>query len=505
MNEAVKKKKLFGGRLGINLVCGGASHLISAGIALFLTPFLIGRLGIELYGFYPIALELMAAAGLIMGLLNSTAGRYIAVEYARGKKEEARIYFSTVFFSAMLLSAVLFLPMLLFVIFSDSFLDMPRGFVGEIKIFLSLMLAAGLTDAASAVFGSSYEMTDRLDFRAAQELAVVFVKALLLWFLLSGVLPISVVSVGIAVLSSSLVAACIRFFMARLLTPDVLPRKSAFSRAALRRVLASGTWYSVHELGGFITAGGFLILVNVVFGAADAGVYSLALTASRVFGGVMMMLAGLFIPTATKQFARGKDEALVKDILRGERLVGFFALVGVSMAVGFLREFFELWLGAENTPFLRLLTVMAILPMLSVSCALPFFNLAVVMNRIRKMALLYAAGALIGLAISIALALFSNVGIFGVAMVSFAVRVLWYSVFMPLYAAHLLHTEPLTLLLPILRTYIGAGVSVGLILALKSVCQLSSLVAVLVAGAVSLCATLVIGFFAVYGKPKFKM
>ena len=180
MNEAVKKKKILGGRLGINLVCGGVSHMISAGIALFLTPFLIGRLGIELYGFYPVALEIMAVAGLVMGLLNSTAGRYIAVEYARGEREEARTYYSTVFFSALVLAAVLFLPLLAFVIFSDSFLDMPRGFASEIKLFLSLMLAAGLTDAASAVFGSSYVMTDRLDFRSAQELTVVFVKALLL-------------------------------------------------------------------------------------------------------------------------------------------------------------------------------------------------------------------------------------------------------------------------------------------------------------------------------------
>jgi len=505
MNEVVKKKKILGGRLGINLVCGGISHMISAGIALFLTPFLIGRLGIELYGFYPVALEIMAVAGLVMGLLNSTAGRYIAVEYARGEHEEARTYYSTVFFSALVLAAVLFLPLLAFVIFSDSFLDMPRGFASEIKLFLSLMLAAGLTDAASAVFGSSYVMTDRLDFRSAQELTVVFVKALLLWFLLSGVLPVSIVSIGVAVLVSSLVAACIRFFMARHLTPEVMPKRRAFSRAALKRVLASGSWYSVHELGGWLVAGGLLILVNVIFGAEDAGVYSIALTASRVFGGVMMMLAGIFIPTATREFARGDSKALLEDVLRGERLVGFFSLVGVSMAVGFLGDFFGVWLGGQNTPLLRLLTVMAIVPMLSIACALPFFNLAVVMNRIRKMALLYVAGALLGLALSIALAIFTDLGILGVAAVSFGVRVLWYSLFMPLYAARLLKAEPLVLVLPILRTYVGAGLSVGMILALKSVCQLGSLVSVLIAAVFSLCATLVIGFFAVYGKPKLKM
>lgn len=500
MNEAVKKKRVGEGRLGINLVCSGVSHLISAGIAFFLTPFLIRKLGIELYGFYPIALEVMAVVGLAMGILNSTAGRYVAVEYAVERKKEARAYFSTVFWSGLFLAAFLLIPAMAFVVFGDFFLDMPTTAKGEIKLFLALMLLAGLTDSATAIFGASYETSNRLDFRAAQQLASVFVKGILLWFLLSGVLPISIVSVGAAVLVSSIVAACIRFFMARHLTPEVLPRWRAFSFAALRRVLASGTWYSVNELGTWITAGGFLILVNVSFGAEEAGVYSLALTSSRVFGGVMIMLAGAFIPRAARQFAKGENEALGADVIRGEKLVGFFTLVGVSMTVGFLKEFLSLWLGSENTQLLRLLTVVAIVPMLSVSCALPLFNLAVVMNRLRRMSLLYVAGALVGVAVSLALALWTNVGILGIAMVSFAFRVLWYSIFMPLYASRLLRTEPLKLILPILRTYVGAALSIGLIFALKSVCRLSSLLALVIVMAVSLSASLVIGFFAVYGR-----
>ncbi len=505
MNEAVTKKREGGGRLFIHLICGGLSHAVSAGIALFLTPFLIGRLGVEAYGFYPIALEITAIAALVMGILNATAGRYIAVEYARGNREDAKCYCSTVFFSALVLAGLLLIPLGFLVVLGDRFLNIPEGLSGEIRIFLALMIAAGFTDAVSAVFGTSYETADRLDFRAAGEMAGVLVRALLLWFLLSGVLPISIISVGVAVLMSSVVSACIRFFMAKHLTPDILPDHNFFSWGALRRLLASGTWYSVNELGTWLTAGGLLILVNVLFGAAESGVYSLALTAARVFGGVMLMLASLFIPRTTKQFAKGDKEALLTEVLGGQRLVGFFALVGVSMAVSFLKEFFTLWLGDENTLLLRLLTVMSLLPMLSVALSLPLFHMAVVMNRIRRMALLYLGGSLLGAALALALAFFTNTSILGVALVAFGVRVLWYSVFMPFYAAHLLGVEPLIFFLPILRAYIGAGISVGLILALKSVCDLSSFVSFLIAGVSSLCVVLAVGFFAVYGKPKLKM
>ena len=502
MNESVKKRGIRDGRFTANLLCSGISHTVSVGIAFFLTPFLIRKLGIETYGFYPIALELMAIAGLAMGVLNSTANRYVTVEYAGGRTQEARTYTSTVFGAGLILSLLLLVPLVLFILFSDRFLDIPRGAVGEIKLFLAFMLPSGLIDAATSIFGASYETSNRLDFRSAQELTAVFVKALLLWFLLSGVFSLSIVWVGVAVLVSSVVGATIRFFMARFLTPELLPKLRLFSVSSLRRLLASGAWYSVNELGGWITQGGFLLAVNVFLGSEEAGVYSLALTASRVLGGGMMMLAGLFLPTAMRQFAIGDREALCTELLRGQKLIGFCSLVGVSMTVGFLKEFLSFWLGAGNTQLLRNLTVMAILPILSVGVALPLFHLAVVTNRLRRMALLYASTALLGGALSLGVIFFTDLGILGVASVAFAVRVLWYSVFMPFYAAHLLEVEPLRLFLPILRTYLGAGTAVGVIFALKSVCRISSLPSLLIVASVSLCVVLLVGFVSIYGKVK---
>jgi O-antigen/teichoic acid export membrane protein len=505
MNKATTKKRILGGRIGANLICGGISHLISAVIALVLTPFLIRRLGIEMYGFYPVALEAMAVLGLLMGMLTATAVRYVSVEYAGGRRKEAGRYFSTVFFGALLFSAVLAVFSLLFVIFGDRFLNMPQGEVGGIKLFFALMMLSCLIDAVTSVFGAGYVISGRLDLRAVQELSAVLVKAVLLWFLLSGVWTVSVVSVGVAVLASSVASACIRIWLSHVLVPDVVPRWRDFSRAYLWRVLSSGIWYSVDELGGWLTGGGFLMLVNVVYGLEKAGVYSLSLTAARVFGGVLLMLTGVFVPTVTRQFADGDRDALLADVLRCMRMVGFFALVGISMAVGFLNEFLALWLGAENTPLLRLLCVFSLVPMLAVACALPLFQLSVIMNKLRKMALLYVSGSLLGLAAALGLAVFTEVGIYGVSAVAFAVRVVWYAVCMPFFGARLLSCEPMRLLLPVLRTHAGGALSVGVIMVLKSVCRIDSLPVLIFLMAVSLCAVLVIGFLSVYGARKLKM
>ena len=86
-------------RTVFNLICNTASHILSALIAFVITPFLIARVGLEAYAFYPISAELSAFFGLFTGVVNATAARYVTVEDARGHTEEAQKYFSTVFFS----------------------------------------------------------------------------------------------------------------------------------------------------------------------------------------------------------------------------------------------------------------------------------------------------------------------------------------------------------------------------------------------------------------------
>ena len=82
-------------RTVFNLLCGIAEHAVSACIALIITPFLIKRLGIELYGLYPIVLEISAFFGIAFGIVNSTSSRYIAIEEEQGNADNASKYFSS--------------------------------------------------------------------------------------------------------------------------------------------------------------------------------------------------------------------------------------------------------------------------------------------------------------------------------------------------------------------------------------------------------------------------
>ncbi len=491
-------------RIAFNMACSATAHILSAAIAFIITPFLIARVGLEAYGFYPISAELLSFFGLFGGIINATAARYVTVEDARNNQAEAKRYFSSVFFANLALSLILLIPMGLFVALLDRFLSVPPSLVGELRLFFALTLATVPIHAISSAFGSTYSVTNRLDLRSAQELIAVLLKAAVLFSLLGGGFSSSIVSIGIALLVSTVCGAIIQILMCRRLTPELSPSLRHLSLSHLCRVAASGFWYTLDRLGAFLMTGGLLLLSNMLFTADGVGVYSVSMTASRALCGGLLMLASIFLPVTAKRYARGEYDRLRADVIRDQKITGFFAAVGVAFAVGFCDEFFHLWLGNPD-PRLRVLTVLSLLPTVAIASALPLINLGVIMNRMRRLSLLFVAGGLLTLAAVILVSCFTEAGVLGVAALSAAAQLLWYTVAVPLFSARILKTRLTSLLLPMLRAFGACLVTVGIILTVKSVAPADSWLRLGIIGAVCLVAGTVSSFLVVFGKPKFKI
>lgn len=491
-------------RVAFNMICNTAAHCLSAMIAFVITPFLIARIGVEAYGFYPISTEVIAFFGMFTGVVNSTASRYITVEDARGNHADASRYFSTVFFTNLLLCGVLLLPMGLFVAFVDRILSVPANFVSELRVFFALILASVLVNALSAAFGSAYMISNRIDLRSGQELIAVLLKAAVLFGLLGGGFSSSIVSVGIAVLVSAVAGAAIQVLMCRRLAPDLSLSVRHVCGAHARRVLVSGVWYTLDRFGAFLMTGALLLVCNVVFSSDGVGLYPVALTASRFLCGILFVLVGAFLPITAKRFARGEDALLRREIVRNQKITGYLAAVGVAVGIGFCHEFFTLWL-SESAPSLRLLTVLSILPAVSVACALPIVDLGVVMNRMRRLSLLFVGSGLFTLAVILFIACFTPAGVVGVAAASCVAQLLWYTVLVPFFAGRILKTGAWQFYCPVLRCFAACALSVGLIFAVKAVAPVDDWTSLIVIGGVSAIVSLAVSFLCVFGKPKFKI
>ena len=90
-------------RFAINAFAQIFSFVVSLGITFFLTPYIVSNLGTAAYGFVGLAQNFVSYVQLITIALNSMAGRFISISYHQGNIEQAKKYFTSVFYSNVIL------------------------------------------------------------------------------------------------------------------------------------------------------------------------------------------------------------------------------------------------------------------------------------------------------------------------------------------------------------------------------------------------------------------
>lgn len=503
MNKTVTCRARASRQTAINLVCSIAEHLVSVGIALVLTPFLVNRLGIELYGIYPTVLEVAALFGVFYGIINSTSSRYVAVEAERGNGEAASEYFSSAFFANVALSVILLLPMAITAIFADRFLEVTAWQVADLRIFMLLAFGATVTDAIAAAFGSVYHVTNRLDLRAAQQLAGAVTKAGTLIILFSFFKP-TLAGVGAAIFASSAVIALFQIIVCKKLAPALSVLPSAFSKNALRKLTASGLWYSFNRAAAILMGGGILIVAGMFLSPELSGAYSVAFVFSNALSGIILTLAAVLVPVSIKCFARGERQRLKDSLVRDQRVMGFFAAVALSVSAVFCGDFFTLWLGDEASRTLIRVAIILTAPILSLACATPIINVAMVMNRTRRLSLVFLGGGFITLALALAVARFTPFGAVGLAVVSALAQTVWYSIAVPIFASKVFGCKVKTFLAPVAQTYLSAGLSLVCTTLISLVCNINGWAGLVIVCAFSAVVACVVSFFGIFNSFKLK-
>lgn len=485
------------GKTTLNLFCGLTEHFISACVALFVTPLLINNLGLELYGIYPIVLEISAFFGIAFGIVNSTSGRYIAIEAEQGEIESSSGFFSVTFFADLALGLIMLLPMTAVVIFAPNFFEISREAAADARAFMCLMFISVLTDAVAAAFGSVYYVTNRLDIRAVQQIAAVSVKAVTIAVLFA-LFGASLTALGTAVFLSTATSSVIQILTFGKMTCEIRLSFSSFSVALLRRLVLSGLWQAVNKTASVLMSGGFLLLTNTFFFSEISGIYSVAFVAVNALNGVITVIAGVFVPISAKYFARREEKRLSDSLVCSQKTVGCFASVVFAVFVVFCDEFYRLWLGKEPEQLLLLLSVVLAIPLLSMACALPVINVGMVINRTKKISLLFLSYGLIVLAFTVLLLFYTESGVLGTALISCASQTLWYAAAVPLFASKVFGRSPKNFCMPVWRTFLSALVSLGACFAVNSVCKINMWTELVIVVGISAALAFVISFYGIF-------
>jgi len=369
-------------QLSLNMTAAIAAFVAGFFINFFLTPYIVKSLGTEAYGFIGLTANIISYTGLISIALNSMAGRFITIEYCKNKIDSANKYYTSVFFSNIILSLIIALLSLFFIIWMESIVSIPQTLIFEVKMLFALLALNNIFNLISNTWGVSLFIKNRLDLGNIRNIlgTVINASTIVLCF---SFFNIHLWYIGLAGFLLATYTAITNFRFAASLTPDLHIKKSYFDFGKIKELLKSGVWNLIAKLGDILGQGLDLLIANLFIGTIEMGMFAITKNIPFLILGLFQTISGVFAPVFTKLYAQNKKDNLLKEIHKSIRFLSFFAVVPLVFLYIYGDCFFKLWLPTEDSSKLIRLTILG-------TFALPYtlpleslWNIFTVTNKIK--------------------------------------------------------------------------------------------------------------------------
>ena len=145
----MRDKKKFALNFAAQIAVLGSQFIIS----FVLTPIVLQKLGDEAYGFVGLVNNFVSYVAIITAALNAMASRFITVSYHGGRTDDAKEYFSSVFFSNCVMAIAILVGSVFLAANIDTLVSVAPELVTDLRITVLLaFLNAGIS-LLTVVFG----------------------------------------------------------------------------------------------------------------------------------------------------------------------------------------------------------------------------------------------------------------------------------------------------------------------------------------------------------------
>ena len=236
-------------RLAINMAAQLLAFAVNMGISFFLAPIIEAQMA-NTYGFVTLANQFVLYAQIVVSALNTMASRFVTIHIHRGEEQEAREYFSSVFFGNVIMAGIFLLPALVIVIFMGNlpFLHVPVDALHDVQLLWAFVFLNFFLSIIMSIYSVSTYAMNRLDLTSIRSMYADILRIIFLFgtFLLWR--P-ALWLVGAA----SLISTCYTAFWNRRYTRQLLPgitvRRQDFRWKKVWELISLGAWNSLTRLG----------------------------------------------------------------------------------------------------------------------------------------------------------------------------------------------------------------------------------------------------------------
>lgn len=422
----------------ISVMINIISFVIQLSINLFITPAIIDKLGTEAYGFIGMSNDFITYLSVVTSIINSVAGRFIAVEICKKNITKANIYFSSVFVVNGILSIAFLVVGGTLISVLDILLDIPQNIVCDVKITFIVTLVSYIVNIVTSVFTTSMYVKDRLEIQGIRNVIQYSVRGILI-VVLFYCFTAKIYFISIAALMVSVLMAIYDFIVCKKIMPEAKVNISNSSAFAVKELASSGVLLAITSLSSILLSGLDLLIANKCLGAYEMGLLSTAKTMPNSLTSAVIVVASLFTPGFIMLYSKGKIDLLEIEVVKSMKIVAFIMAVPIVGFIIFSDKFYYLWLNLNNDKEIMIISMLSIFTAIEIlfnAITYPLAQLSLVTNKMKIPVSLSLIIGVLNTVIVLILLEFTSCGVYAIALVSSILLIIRYLVFNPWYAAH---------------------------------------------------------------------
>lgn len=369
-------------QLAINMVSSFMTFMVGLAINFFLTPFIVKHLGADAYGFVNLSNNIIGYTTLLTVALNAMAGRFIALSYQKGEFTEANKYFSSVFFSNLIMAGVITIVMIGCVVWLEYIIDVPDRILSDVKMLFILLAASNILALTMSVYGVATYIKNRLELASVRSIVSSVIRCIVL-IVAFGFFAPHVWYVGASGLLCGLYVIFTNKQLTKRLTPELIISRGNFHWKKVKELISSGVWNLLVRLGVILGVGFDLLFANVFLGATPMGILSISKALPTTIKAMFQGFGGSFGPMQLQLYASRNMEELISEFKKSIRIFTLLTCIPLSVIYVYGEEFYHLWLPEQDAHWLYILTLLGT-PCLVIGLPLEgLWNIFTITNKVR--------------------------------------------------------------------------------------------------------------------------
>lgn len=448
----------FSSKVSLNMIINLVRIVIMALVGLLMVPYYIDQFGMAVYAVLPLATSITMYILIASDSLANSFSRYMIMAIQSGSRDMAVTTYSSSVIGMMKIMFKLIPIAILVSIASPYIFQIGSANALDVQVMFVQILISALIVSFATCYNSAFYSRNLLYMLYGIKTAYTLLQVglIILFFVLFG--P-NLMLVGLAYLISSVAYLLALWIATKAIYPFLYVSVDKYNKVLLKEMTELGFWGMISMIGALMFIQTSLILVNLFLGEEPESEFSIVANMISMINTACMALTAAGEPLIYRYYNEGNKEMLWNTLSLFTKFVGLIVVFPIAYIFIFTPQVLNVWIGGEYN-YIVLMTMIMIPANISV-CSMHILNcLFLVESKLEEVSI---ATCLIGAAnVLLACIMLIIMDDPVAASIAWSVTILALNaVFIPLYAARIMETSPVTFVKPVILCYLVFGLLAG--------------------------------------------